>query len=334
LQILFDVTEEKDRLYVFDLIRSAAVILVILGHYLCARYDYDNAGTIWVKCHPVGVGMFFFISGYLIFLTLTKSNSLSFLPQRYFRLAPALLAGILILGAFHISYPPIGESIFSIKSILMGLLFIGDFFQSMNVFGIDMWTLHTETRFYLLAYFVYFYILRKNINNTRALVLGYIVSIIVILSAVAGLCIKYPGFHFSDPKWNILCILYLYFGAFLFLFHKSKINSFHVVVLWITNIFLILVTKKLAFGISWGAAIRDNYLVGCMLCMGFIAIESWLPRWKLASLIAFISYPLYLIHHPLIAHGGVIAIIPIIAIAYLISVNVEHPMMKWAKQYF
>jgi peptidoglycan/LPS O-acetylase OafA/YrhL len=328
------VSKEKERLYVFDFIRAIAVLLVLLGHFLYHHYDYESVSPSWVKLHPLGVGMFFFISGYLIFLTLTKSNAVNFLPQRYFRLAPALLVAIIVLSTVNYFFPSIITCVFSIKLLLQGLFFNGDFFQNMNVFGIDMWTLHTETRFYLLAYLVYFFVIRQKIDDKKALLLGYIVSVGVILMTLVYLNPKYPGVHFSDPKWNILCILYLYFGAFLFLLHKKTINAVHCAFIWIINAGLILLAKIFIFGVSWNYAIKDNYLIGCTVCIGLIAAEAWIPRLRSVSLIAFISYPLYLIHHPLIAHGGLVAIISIFVIAYLISEYIEHPMMRWAKQRF
>jgi len=328
------VSKEKERLYVFDFIRAIAVLLVLLGHFLCHHYDYESSSTSWVKLHTLGVGMFFFISGYLIFLTLTKSNIINFLPQRYFRLVPSLAVSIIVLGAVNYFFPSICTCVFSFKLLLQGLFFNGDFFQNMNVFGIDMWTLHTETRFYILAYIIYFFVVREKIDDQKALLLGYIVSTGVILMTLVFLNTKYPGFHFSDPKWNILCIFYLFFGAFLFILHKKTINTAQCAILWITNTGLILTAKTLIFGISWNDALKDDYLIGCAVCMGVIALEAWIPRLRSVSLIAFISYPLYLIHHPLIAHGGLVAIISIFLIAYLISEYIEHPMMRWAKHRF
>jgi peptidoglycan/LPS O-acetylase OafA/YrhL len=328
------VSKEKERLYVFDFIRAIAVLLVLLGHFLFHHYEYERVSPSWVMLHPLGVGMFFFISGYLIFLTLTKSNVVNFLPQRYFRLVPSLVLAIIFLGTVNYFFPSKCTSVFSFKLLFQGLFFNGDFFQNMNVFGIDMWTLHTETRFYILAYIIYFFVIREKIDDKKALLLGYIVSAGVIMMTLACLNTKYTGVKFSDPKWNILCILYLYFGVFLFLLHKKTINTVQCAVLWMTNVGLILTAKILIFGISSNDALKDNYLIGCAVCMGVIAVEAWIPRLSSVSLIAYISYPLYLIHHPLIAHGGLVPIISIFVMAYLISRYIEHPMMRWAKQRF
>jgi len=327
------VIKEKERLYIFDFIRATAVLLVLLGHFLCHHYDYERISPFWLKLHPLGVGMFFFISGYLILLTLTKSNVVNFLPQRYFRLAPSLVLAIIVLGTANYFFPSICTSVFSLRLLLQGLFFNGDFFQNMNIFGIDMWTLHTETRFYILAYFVYFFFIQK-INNKMRLLLGYIVAVGSVFSVLALLNTKYPGIHFSDPKWNILCILYLYFGAFLFLLHSKIISLLQYSIISLSNIALVIIAKMLFFSFIWYDKIKDNYIVGCVLAISLIAADPWIPRLKFASLIAFISYPLYLIHHPLIAKDSMIAIISIFLIAYLISFYIEHPIVKWAKQKF
>jgi peptidoglycan/LPS O-acetylase OafA/YrhL len=105
-------TAIKSRLYIFDFIRAVAVLSVILGHYLI-HHSPHGVNTALGRLAPIGVGMFFFISGYLIFMTMTKSTTKSFLWHRYFRIVPTLVAGIALLAIFN--------SVFSIKSFLSAL---------------------------------------------------------------------------------------------------------------------------------------------------------------------------------------------------------------------
>jgi len=315
---------EKSRLYIFDFIRAFAVLIVLLGHYLCAYHSYEQSSPVWIKFHPVGVGMFFFISGYLIFMTLTKSRAESFLIHRYFRLAPSLAAGLLVLGIL--------QGVNSFRPYLLGIFFIGDFFQSPNVLGIDMWTLHTETRFYLLSFAVYFCLIGDRFKNVGILLVSYVISIAIIVSAITFLNQKYPGLHFSDPKWNIFCIMYLYFGIFLYLYHEMIIPISALAMISLLHMFLISALRHLFFLMPLSTTFKDNYLVGCLLCLGLIAFRKHMPHSRLVSSIASISYPVYIIHHYLVSKWGVFSILPIFVVSSFISIFIEHPVMAWAKK--
>jgi peptidoglycan/LPS O-acetylase OafA/YrhL len=48
------------RYYEYDFIRGLAVLLVIVGHYLCHYHNYMSYGERFLKIHGIGVGMFFY----------------------------------------------------------------------------------------------------------------------------------------------------------------------------------------------------------------------------------------------------------------------------------
>ncbi len=315
----------KSRLYIFDFIRAVAVLSVILGHYLIHHSPY-GVNTVLGRLAPIGVGMFFFISGYLIFMTMTKSTTKSFLWHRYFRIVPTLVAGIALLAIFN--------NVFSIKSFLLGVFFIGDAFQEMGVFGIDMWTLHTETRFYLLVALIYPLIIKGYCQSRLRLLIAYEASVAIILSLIFILNNKHPGLHAFDPKWNILCILYLLFGVMYYLYENKSFGLPTLLVVMTVNAITILVAKVVIFGYTFPRSCMDNYLLGCLVCIGLIVIKDKIPNLKIIALIAFISYPLYIIHHPIIYKWGFSGVPFMIVAAYLISFFIEHPIVRWSKKKF
>lgn len=268
--------------------------------------------------------MFFFISGYLIFLTLTNSKSQNFLIHRYFRLVPSLIIVLLILSFINKE--------FWLKDFLLGSIFIGDFCGNRGVLGIDMWTLHTETRFYILIFFIYLLFLRSNLKSKSMLALSYFTSICVIFGILYLLHINNEGFDFFDPKWNIYCILYLFFGIFLYLFHDNIINKYEFISACIANTILIIFIRHEYFKLSFKVSIEDNYLLGCLVSLILIRFKNHIPNARIISLVAFISYPVYLIHHPMINKWGLVSLIPIFTISYIISMLVEHPAMVWIRK--
>jgi len=321
----FEMSVTKSRLYIFDFIRALAVLLVIIGHYLIHHSPY-GLNTVFGRLAPIGVGMFFFISGYLIFMTITKSTTKIFLLHRYFRIVPTLVAGIALLAIFN--------SVFSIKSFLLGVFFIGDAFQEMGVFGIDMWTLHTETRFYLLVALIYPLIIKGYCQSKLRLLLAYGISMAIIILLVFILNNKHSGVHAFDPKWNILCILYLLFGVMYYLYENNSFGLPTLLVVMTINAITIIVAKVLTFGYTFPRACMDNYLLGSFACIGLIMIKDKIPNLKIIALIALISYPLYIIHHPIIYEWGLPGVPIMLFAAFLISFFIEQPIVRWSKKKF
>jgi peptidoglycan/LPS O-acetylase OafA/YrhL len=69
-----------------------------------------------------------------------------------------------------------------------------------------------------------------------------------------------------------------------------------------------------------------------MLCIALIAAKDKIPHSKIMTLIAYISYPLYLLHHNMIFKWGLMGIPVMIAAATMITVLIEQPLMKWSKR--
>jgi len=65
----------------------------------------------------------------------------------------------------------------------------------------------------------------------------------IILSLVFILNNKYPGVHAFDPKWNILCILYLLFGVMYYLYENKSFGLPTLLVVMTVNTITILATK-------------------------------------------------------------------------------------------
>jgi len=94
------------RIDVLDGLRAIAVVMVMLYHYYTRwapplapvnYYPYSNRFAGWFRYGYFGVNLFFIISGFVIFYTLEKSQSLrDFWIKRLTRLFPAMLVCSLI----------------------------------------------------------------------------------------------------------------------------------------------------------------------------------------------------------------------------------------------
>ncbi len=89
------------RLKILDGLRVLAIIFVMLFHYLYLyngkHYDLFFIDKSYFKYGFLGVQLFFIISGFVITLTLTRSNNfLIYLKKRWIRLYPAMFLCSLI----------------------------------------------------------------------------------------------------------------------------------------------------------------------------------------------------------------------------------------------
>ena len=313
----------KQRLYIFDFIRALALCFVVFGHYLVHYHHYAETHESWIKIQAVGVGLYFFISGYLIFLSLTKSTLLGYCWHRFFRIVPALVVAMLFLAILNHH--------FSLKSFAFGLFFVGDFFHELGVYGIDMWTLHSEIRFYILAGLISFLFLNSEITKIR-LLFAYITSVLALLLSILILNREYPGFQPAGPVYNVYCIFFIFYGVFFFFYHQEHIHLLAFILAIVINTSLILYLNITFTGHDLISALKDNMLLACLLAMSLCLLSKYVPKSKIVSFIAYISFPLYLIHHPIIFRWGLWGVPPLIAVSTLISVFIEYPIIAWSKK--
>lgn len=140
-----------------DLIRAVAILSVLLYHYT-ARYTNDY--LLWhytgfqFTYGYLGVELFFILSGYCIYLTISRSRSLvDFFAKRLSRLWPALIiaATITFLVVHTFGLPGRGTSVIKYLSNLLFLNVLTDHY----VDG-AYWSLTIEVKFYLWFGLLYF----------------------------------------------------------------------------------------------------------------------------------------------------------------------------------
>lgn len=151
-----------------DLLRSIAVLLVVVEHTLISLH------VLWIKgwdiqwVGVVGVFMFFVHTSLVLMWSLErKPQILSFYVRRAFRIYPLAIAATLAIVVFHIPtlQNPLGETFFiapPITTIVSNLLLVQNLAWGGNILGV-MWTLPIEMDMYFLLPFLFFY-LRQNFS--------------------------------------------------------------------------------------------------------------------------------------------------------------------------
>ena len=151
------------RLKELDTLRGVAALSVCLFH---KRFSPNIRlfNTNVIKYGVTGVDLFFIISGFVIFMSLTKIKSAQeFWIARFFRLYPSYWVSISIaLLTFyifkvpHISYSP--------KSLFGNLLMLQPVFRSQYLVD-AYWTLYVELCFYITICLIWYFKKMNKIEN-------------------------------------------------------------------------------------------------------------------------------------------------------------------------
>ena len=375
------VTTQINRIYFLDYLRGLAVLLVIWGHIFLVGINDPKTVGIWiptvknfifgedsvnqnvhgqiglivalktgVTSGPLGVAIFFLISGFVILKTVDYSRPWNFLVRRFFRIIPlcgvAVLATALVTAAYcaanNVDQP---NSISSVLTSTFVMNYYNGAFATIPV----LWTLEVEIAFYLIISLVALMVGRigfKAISLIALLCIFYIIligtpfvtgiaspmildrlihlgSLIVHINFMLVGSIIYRGF--SDKRPGMALIV----GTFVFISYIACFNIFQIV----------------SKGRNIGVALPDVSLALVIFLIAFLTGMRG-PKFSLLQWIGKISYPLYLVHVPL--GWGVLALLGGIGwdmnsaaltsvflvtfVAWILHVNVELPAQNMGKK--
>lgn len=283
----------NNRLLELDALRGLAAIMVVLFHlFLNSGYSFFNFGV-------TGVNLFFLISGFVIFLTLSKiTNWQSFVISRFTRLYPTYWAcvsitAILVFVTTNITLPNLA------KQYLANMTMFQHYAKIPHL-DFQYWTLTVEMQFYALMLLLF---LLKKLNNIETI--GTIICFIC-LSYDTILQKHLPNiYHIINNAFVLINHFPLFVSGIVFYrlkFQGHTINRYLLLLLcFITQLFL--------FdngGQSHGFISLNQYI---LLLVLYYALFFAYVKNKLNILVAkpllflgTISYPLYLIHQYLSIH--------------------------------
>lgn len=152
----------KTRILPLDGLRAIAASGVVWIHIWTTfgNPSFKLAGIDFYKAIAIlgnGVDFFFVISGFCMYLVLSKtdlsySNYFSFIKKRFKRIAPAFYISVLVYAFIN---PPIINKEF-IFNIFCHVAFLNNFFSYYTISG-PFWSIATEWQFYIvIPFFLYF----------------------------------------------------------------------------------------------------------------------------------------------------------------------------------
>lgn len=300
---------QNKRIEVLDSFRGIAIIMVILFHFFSrwtSLYPYQNQYDFY-GYGKFGVHFFFMISGFVIFFTLEKTESLSqFWFNRLIRLFPSMLFASLITYLFFTLFDNdlLFPSSHYFRNVLVSLTFIQpDLIASLMGYKIDLdyvsgsyWSLWLEIQFYVLASFMYFLFKNKFhmyffITALVLVFLNFLLSHIYIQNHIIH---KFRAFRsiFNLPE----ALPFFCMGAIFYIFYENNLkqirNSLSDKIIFIFFLFFLIFInyldlKKLALIVLF---------VFLFLLMIYCPNRISFLNNKILNTIGVSSYFLYLIH--------------------------------------
>jgi len=353
-----------NKLLFAEQLRAVAVIFVIFAHYF-GIFWYDpniplyinaSADTIdlsvpsfvsffnsfslpYLNWGPLGVDIFFLISGFVIPISLSKYSRSSFVIRRFFRLYPTYFVSFLFVITMillssiyfntHFSY--------SLGNILLHSI-IG-LREITGIASIDLvvWTLEVELKFYILT--VIFLPLFRD-KSLLLFLLPITLSILLVLLFIVT----------SFTATSFIPLIYMFIGSAFYMHFKSSITTKELLIITALLVALFVgVYQLLGSKIFSDVYLKQIYYNGLYALIIFAISYIFRRKFKYNRVLGFIakiSYPFYIIHS---ISGYVIMMIlldlgisklyllpitlPIITfVAYLIHKYIEMPSQQFGKK--
>jgi peptidoglycan/LPS O-acetylase OafA/YrhL len=161
-----------------DAIRGIAALMVVLYHYSVRYgqiYEYPVDPLFSFDIGKYGVQLFFIVSGFVIILTLDKTNhAIDFIVSRFSRLYPAYWVAVILTFSIVYLFSLPGREV-DIESALINMTMVQQWLNVANVDGV-YWTLAVELSFYFFMFILFITKQLVRINLIAAVWLGIIIG--------------------------------------------------------------------------------------------------------------------------------------------------------------
>jgi peptidoglycan/LPS O-acetylase OafA/YrhL len=325
-------------------LRGIAALLVALDHIILKASGCTPDSALFYFATflgSFGVGSFFLLSGFVIYLSLEKTNSIEFLWNRILRIYPIIIAAVTIR---LISQVMMGQRIFDLatfKLYLLNISLFGNFFINVgDNFEPIVWTLAIEVKFYILMAIIF----GLSRGPFRVPMVPMLLSVAVGLGSAGIMLPAILSPAMADWAVTISSLPVLFIGTAVCLFYKKIIilnKLFGMVALLLLAFSFTPITENVSFSKNFLAWILAGVLF--WYCLYSARLQSLFEtRWLM--LLGAISYPLYAIHTAVIEAvvyfnrtSGASAlflrgIILAIVVAYALHRLIEDPVQRWVKR--
>lgn len=202
-------SEEADSSIPLDQWRGLALIMVLISHGLYYTGRVAGIGR-------VGVNLFFFISGILVFRSLDRSSAKdpwkrarSFWKRRFIRLYPALVGYLVLMVPIVYFCQNLGKHVPGytfhdyVSHLPNALGYVVNYTPPPCHPGLNhLWSLATELQFYLLGPLIF--ALGGSSISRRRWVWGGLLSVFLALGAVQPLLGDRAKYHFEFSVWPMM----------------------------------------------------------------------------------------------------------------------------------
>ncbi len=336
-------SNKHQRLATLDTFRGIAALIVVLFHLTLHQWE----APFQLGWGATGVDLFFIISGFVIFLTLNRTNSaLDFVVARFSRLYPVYWTAVTLTAIFMAIGSSLGYSQISWPEYLANMTMFQHYFNIRDLDG-SYWTLTVEMLFYGLM-LLFFWL--KQIKHLEWYGLGLVLFQVVIHSWIrvtapfaytyiqetfplinhfqlfwAGI-LFYKIYAQGYDKWRVAGIAIAY-GVTLFLYDKSGRSS-----LFLSPI--------------------DYFITSTVYFTLFFLFVNRHLEWvnnRLTAFLGAISYSLYVIHHYFMVgvitilrdkfgwsfiSAGIMALISTFILASFITYFIEKPSLQYLRLWY
>lgn len=313
-------TVGKSRVEFANSLRGIACLCVVFAHYagvfweapaavatLTGMPDYevpparmpvinwlDNAIPN-LQWGPLGVAIFFLISGFVIPFSVARQNAGQFLLNRTLRIWPTYLcgfaftAGLIAIGAYSYGAPAPFATWEALVHAVPGLR---DLVGSRNIDGI-IWTLEIEIKFYVICALTVPWLRTSSMK----------VFSVPMLIGIAALILSWqlPNMSPTAARLSTTAInaaqylIYMYIGVAFHFLHQGHSQTRQLVT-WMGTLSLMMCLVwssspyKVTFPSAW------NYGLAICIFGWAMSYPQFLRSNKLLDAVAAISYPLYVVH--------------------------------------
>ncbi|MEI2356051.1 acyltransferase family protein [Mesobacillus zeae] len=323
------------RLNELDALRGLAALAVVLYHYT-TRYEaiFGHAKTSYFGFNygNLGVNLFFMISGFVIFMTITRTNNVTdFAKKRIIRLYPSYIVAVIITFVAVKLYDLGGRGVTLFDGVF-NLTMLQGFLPGVidHVDG-AYWSLKVELTFYIIIGVILFFGLKQRVYLLSILWL-ISTSIFQVLDAITGGYIITKALVF----YSIADYAHLFIAGIMFYLLKTENQlKYHLLIgLCLIYEFALNDSKASLF-------VTMFFGVFYLLINGKLSLLNN----KILTFLGAISYSLYLIHQNIgyiiinfMENNGltneVYLIIPLlisISLATLLTYSIEKPSLKYFK---
>lgn len=370
----------KHRILFLDDLRGIAVLIVVWAHVFIVgindgvgvpmrvpplkglmfgegsptRNVNDHVNMFFIRTFDISTGqlgvlIFFLISGFVILMTLDRSTPSTFILRRFFRIIPLNALVTCLVAVFTLVMCFITGTLnpYTPASVILSSFLLHKYFPSILVPIPILWTLEVEVVFYLIMAATAKIFGKLQFRHLLMLSIFCLLAN-PLLGRIANMVPSEMAFSVRHTAATLDLITYLFVGAVLYrgttTGNLRKTVIFTALTASITLLTFHLYENKMPVT-AQGYNI-PSFIGAFLIFMAFFLFQ---PRTRLLKPLKFfgkISYPLYLVHTPLVWWvmwmlstigtnmylAGIVATAVAIAAAWVLHVIAEVPIQAFGKR--